>query len=64
MGTKTGKGVDFVQGGSIPSHIVDPFKVPEVTVYIIGVMFGHSGDLAAVTLKMQGHNLPLVAGNR
>ncbi|MCL0088238.1 hypothetical protein M1N87_00185, partial [Dehalococcoidia bacterium] len=64
-GTEAGEEANLVQGGPVPGHIVDPFKVPEVTVYIVGVMVSHPGNLAGkVALKVQGHNLPLVADGR
>jgi len=41
-GTEAGEEANLVQGGPIPGHIVDPFKVPQVTVYIMGVVAGQT----------------------
>lgn len=50
------------KGAPSLARSIDPLKVPEVTVHIVGVMVGHPGDLAGeVTLKVQGHDLPLMA---
>jgi len=39
--TESGEEADLVQGCPIPGHIIDAFKVPEVTVHIVGIVVGH-----------------------